>query len=266
MDAEAGMGENIMGEALAKGDNVMSNAIGNIIGMNPGDLAKFRERVDNGIRPVFCNDINLRGVLFHDLDLRDVDFRGCDLSCTIFCDCKLDCAMFFGANLAGTVFVNVLYENSWFMYEHVDKFGRLCGKEFRSQSGEWSEIYTVVVPPMEIKGGFVGYKVLSDPSNFCGILIAKLWIPEDAKRVVFERCKCRASKVRVEEIRHLDRSGKVGTCVNFGYSPISDNIMRYVVGCIVEADSFDESYQECSNGIHFFLTEEEAIEYGVRYC
>ncbi len=38
--------------------------------------------------------------------------------------------------------------------------------------------------------------------------------------------------------------------------------MYYYKGAIVEADSFDDDIRlECTNGIHFFMTKEEAEEW-----
>jgi len=41
-----------------------------------------------------------------------------------------------------------------------------------------------------------------------------------------------------------------------------DNSFKYQVGEIVEVENFDEDrWKECSSGIHFFITKQEAIDY-----
>lgn len=78
-------------------------------------------------------------------------------------------------------------------------------------------------------------------------IICKLQIPADVKRInsLIGR-KCRAEKALV-----LDGNG-------FGQY----NGMEYKVGEWVIADSFDDDIRiECSHGIHFFITKEEAEYY-----
>jgi hypothetical protein len=96
------------------------------------------------------------------------------------------------------------------------------------------------------EGAFVGWKKLQ------GNVIAKLVIPHDAERVnaVGSR-KCRASKVFVHEMFGATEA----------YDKHSGKTL-YKVGCEVFPDSFDPSIQEeCTNGVHFFMTREEAEDY-----
>lgn len=84
--------------------------------------------------------------------------------------------------------------------------------------------------------------------------MAKLAIPENAKRVnAIGSRKCRADKALVLEI------------VGFGGAADYDKhtgTLLYRVGEWVFPDKFDDSpFEECSNGIHFFLTREEAEAY-----
>ena len=101
-------------------------------------------------------------------------------------------------------------------------------------------------------GTFVGWKKLQDD------IIAKLMIPEDAQRLnAHGSRKCRASKVVVTAMCYSD--GSVFDGVGIG---IHDGVTRYVTGCEVTPDSFDPDRRvECSHGIHFFITREEAEEY-----
>lgn len=67
--------------------------------------------------------------------------------------------------------------------------------------------------------------------------------------------KCRSKKAKVLEI--TDMLGEKVNCA-FSKSWCSAN---YFEGEFVYPDSFDESWAQCSHGIHFFLTEKEAREY-----
>ncbi len=87
-------------------------------------------------------------------------------------------------------------------------------------------------------------------------IIAYLMIPEKAKRSNAFSRKCRAEYVKVLNL--VDENGKE---VNEGYSQYSGGF-KYQKGKIVRPDSFDENWwNECGNGIHFFLTIEEAKQF-----
>ena len=87
-------------------------------------------------------------------------------------------------------------------------------------------------------------------------LIAKLLVPEEAKRTAsLVGRKCRAEYVRVLEIKDKDGvSVPKGSSLYDGYT--------YTVGDIIKPNSYDPDIRiECTNGIHFFLTKEEAEAY-----
>ena len=101
-------------------------------------------------------------------------------------------------------------------------------------------------------GAFVGWKN-------CGNYIVKLRIPEDARRSSGCGRKCRASWAYVLDIQKLDGSPADIKEVQSNYDPGT----IYKVGHMVVADEFDGNRMiECSNGIHFFMTRDEAVRYG----
>ena len=82
-------------------------------------------------------------------------------------------------------------------------------------------------------------------------------ILEDAKRSSATTIKCRCNKARVLEITDIE----TGKSVDSAYSDY-DNDFIYKVGEVVYVDNFDnDRWNECSNGIHFFLNKENAIKY-----
>ena len=110
---------------------------------------------------------------------------------------------------------------------------------------------TRIVPQ---EGSFVGWKKLTNG------VIAELVIPHDAQRVnAAGSRKCRASKVHVWNM--WDSKGEQianGVAVPGQH----DHKTVYEVGKETMPDKFDPSItQECSHGIHFFLTREEAQAY-----
>ena len=100
-------------------------------------------------------------------------------------------------------------------------------------------------------GAFVGWKKVQDK-------LIKLLIPEDAKRCSATTYKCRCDKAQVLAITSLDEKSSFDSVTNVAYNP---NI-EYKVGEMVYPDKFDEDrWNECSNGIHFFINKQDAINY-----
>ena len=130
------------------------------------------------------------------------------------------------------------------------------------------------------KGEFIGYKkiILEAKHTYNGRAyiiygIAKLRIPETAQRSSAFGSKCRCSEAFVEEIASIDGSIKYDSAVSVRgidkilcwYNPVAidDTVsVSYIVGKTVKPDSFDPNWwNECSNGIHFFMTRKEAEKY-----
>ena len=100
-------------------------------------------------------------------------------------------------------------------------------------------------------GAFVGWKKVQDK-------LIKLLIPEDAKRCSATTYKCRCDKAQVLAITSLDEESSFDSVTNVAYTP---NI-EYKVGEMVYPDKFNEDrWNECSNGIHFFINKQDAINY-----
>ena len=100
---------------------------------------------------------------------------------------------------------------------------------------------------------FVGYKK-------AGGKIVKLLIPEDAKRSSGTTLKCRCSKATVLEIQEEDGSPANVKEVRSEF----DNDFIYCVGKTVCVDDFDDNrWNECTTGIHFFISRDAAVSYDI---
>ena len=88
--------------------------------------------------------------------------------------------------------------------------------------------------------------------------IIQLEIPAKAKRLSATGRKCRCNMAKVVAIQNID-----GT--DSGLSEVRSNYAHdfiYKVGETVVVDDFDDNrWNECSTGIHFFITREEAVDY-----
>ena len=98
-------------------------------------------------------------------------------------------------------------------------------------------------------GSFIAWKS-------AGGYIVKLEIPEDAKRSSATSRKCRCDKARVLEIQNRDGSKADVIEVESNRGGI------YRIGEMVYPDEWDDNrWNECSNGIHFFVTRMEAEDW-----
>ena len=99
------------------------------------------------------------------------------------------------------------------------------------------------------EGDFIAWKKVKT-------CIVKLLIPADAQRSSATSRKCRASKAHVLAIYDKDGNDKE--------SVVSDSYVTttYTVGEDVLPDCWDDDrWNECSHGIHFFITRREAELY-----
>ena len=100
-------------------------------------------------------------------------------------------------------------------------------------------------------GSFIGYKKARDGR------IVKLQITEKAERCSATGRKCRCSEAKVLSITSIDEV--------FTYAEAfskHDINFKYEVGKTVKVDNFDNNrWNECSTGIHFFITRQEAVDY-----
>ena len=195
--------------------------------------AKWARGEDGGERAKLC------GADLRDADLRDADLRDANLCSANLCGADLSGANLHGANLCGA---NLCSAN-------------LCGADLSGAKNTDKTLWNAHTAfyPLQCPetGSFIGYKKAADK-------IVMLEICADAKRSSATSRKCRCSKAKVLSITHLDGSDSGLTEVRSNYS----KEFVYRVGEIAEAPDFDENrWNECTAGIHFFITRGEAVEY-----
>ena len=102
-------------------------------------------------------------------------------------------------------------------------------------------------------GAFTAWKKCRLPNG--SPCIVELLIPADARRSSATTRKCRCDKAEVVSI-----TGMKGASYKKAHSARSIYFV-YEVGKTVSVPDFDENrWNECSTGIHFFITRQEAIE------
>ena len=187
---------------------------------------------DGGIRANLSradlSEAGLRGADLTEADLRGADLRGADLR---------------GADLSGA-YLSGAYLRGADLTE-----ADLRGANLRGVRYDENTAFFALQCPEE--GSFIGYKICKEYK------IVKLLITEDAKRSSATTRKCRASKAKVLEITNIENTEKYETAVSK-----YDANFTYKVGETIEIENFDEDrWSECSEGIHFFITREEAVQY-----
>jgi len=173
------------------------------------------------LRSANLRSANLQGANLRGANLRSANLQGANLRGADLQGAYLQGAYLRGANLRGAY---------------------LRGADLQgAKDADYVIAQTRILP----EGSLIGWKKCQ------GGVIVKLRIPEEAKRShAFER-KCRAEYADVLEVIGAD----VGVSSH-------DDATRYVAGERVIPDAWDENWQdECSSGIHFFITRIEAENY-----
>ena len=180
------------------------------------------------LRNADLRNVNLCGADLREADLHGADLSGADLSWTNLCYTDLSYANLYGANLLDAYLYGAILDNVKYNCE-TNFFALQCPEE----------------------GSFIGYKKARG-------YIVKLEILSNAKRSSATTRKCSCSAARVLSITTLDGKDDGTQFV----SSDRDSSFVYRIGEIVRVADFDENrWNECSTGIHFFITRNEAVEY-----
>ena len=191
---------------------------------------------------------NLKGDNLADANLEGAYLKGANLEGAYLKGANLGYANLEGANLRGAYLKGANLINAYLRDANL-KGANLRGADLRG--ADYSEYTSFLSSQCPIEGSFIGWKK-------CGRYIVKLKICEDADRSSSTSLKCRCSKAEVLEIQNLDgsRAGITEICSDYNKDFI------YKVGETVEVKDFDKCrWNECSNGIHFFIDRNVAVAY-----
>lgn len=221
-----------------------------------------------------------KGVDFNLCNFSLADFEGCTFEDSFFTHCKFTKASFVNCN-----FINCVFSDCHLGYKGNPTF---C-------NGDIARCEYVPYIPMACpeSGSIIGYKkatVFDISRGHRGWMdvIVKLEIPEDAKRSSALGRKCRCDKAKVLGIYEINQYlSSVGVWENgvqdtilrkhigdelsdetvayskFAFVPgRSEDPFPYKVGQWVYPDEWDDNrFNECSHGIHFFISAQEAVDY-----
>ena len=163
-------------------------------------------------------------------DLRGADLRGADLR-----GADLYGADLYGADLRG-----------------ADLYGAdLYGADLRGADLYGAENVPFIPYACPDFGMFIGFKKAHG-------YIVVLEIPENAKRLSGTGRQCRCDRAKVLEIQNLDGTKADIEEVRSDY----DYNLMYRVGEYAYPDGFcEDRFDECSQGIHFYINRQEAVNY-----
>lgn len=233
-----------------------------------GKLADLREA---DLRGADLRGANLQGAYLRGADLCGANLQDAALEGANLLEADLRGANLRGANIKGADLRRAVLRDAdlrgadlrWVNMRVADiKGADLRGVDLRGAdtNGMKADTETKLDWPMACPetGSFIAWKKALEYNGYikkCSMIV-KLEIPEDAKRSSAMTNKCRASKARVLEIQNMDGTKADKTEVK------SIRGTTYKLGEMVYPDRWDNNrWNECSYGIHFFMTRDEAVEW-----
>ena len=204
---------------------------------------------------LFCASLfraNLRGASLRGADLSNANLSRADLSNANLSNADLSnanlfCASLFRANLRGADLSGANLSNADLFRANLSNADLFRANLYGAQIDALVIARQKIVPD----GTLVVWKKLSEG------VVAQLEIPNDAQRTnAIGSRKCRSSAAVVVALF------KDGVLFDGEAFDRHAGKTRYKAGEVVLPDSYDDSALiECSNGIHWFLTREEAEAY-----
>lgn len=250
------------------------------------------------IRHTTLTDADLSSLTFRDITFVEVSFIRCDFHNTKFRSCRFTNCYFEHCQLSTSLFDNVIFDsilfedcdlkNLTFYYSFISsahfikcdckelvlKYSSIISSTFEgsdmtdmcscsSTMIECDMTYSINFKGLTMHnvcpshGSFIGWKKIFDNVSYENVIV-KLQIPANAKRSSATTRKCRCNKAKVLGFYSLNgKKLRIKEVTNFHAIECT-----YTVGKYVYPDNFDENrWDECSKGIHFFITFEEAVNY-----
>jgi hypothetical protein len=202
----------------------------------PGESLQQAYLQDADLRGADLRYADLRGAYLQGANLQDADLRGADLRYADLRGADLRGANLWGADLQEAD-----------LQEADLREADLREANLRNTRYNHSTIGVHRAP----SGCLLGWKKLD------GRYLISLRIPSKARRSCATTRKHRAEYARVLRIVDIDSGVELEEVLG-GLCPT-----RYKVGELVYPNRWDtDRWNECSNGIHFFLTEAEAMAWG----
>lgn len=207
------------------------------------------------------NNANFENCSFVQADFDNCEFVDCEADTGVsfnsagFDKCNFNDAHLFGANFSEACFYNCTFVKA-----------NLNNADFRDAEFNncnltdicYDEFTVGIALACPEKGAFTAFKKAHLYSG--ERCIVELQVPADAKRSSATTRKCRVSKAKVIAVYKID-DGVYTPIKQNAYSNHTNSFV-YKIGSTVCVKNFDENrWNECSTGIHCFITMREAALY-----
>lgn len=208
----------------------------------------------------------------NNFDIGNYKFFNCSFSLTFnqtnfcnsnFINCNFANSVFNKVFLIMTTFFNCSFKEASIDFRETDtkvtifKKCNFTGTQIKNldiSKIDWDDLTIGLAMACPEEGAFIGFK---KAKYHGGQALIKLLIDKDSLRSSATTRKCRCSKATVLEIISLTN----GRNLKYALSCCDKNF-KYEIGKIVKAKDFNTNrWIECSTGIHFFITKQEAINY-----
>ena len=216
---------------------------------------------------------NLRGANLGGADLRKANLSGADLWRANLSGANLSSANLGGAYLSGADLWRANLSGADLRKANLSG-ANLGGADLRKANLSGADLWRANLSGADLSGAYLRSAKYNEGTAFFALacpeegdfiawkkvnnVIVKLKVPAEAKRSSATTRKCRCEFAEVLELQSLDGAPyKDDKVVNNNHVGII-----YKVGEIVRPDSWDnDRWNECSHGIHFFITRDEAVMY-----
>ena len=202
---------------------------------------------------------NLCGTNLSNADLSHANLRYTTLERANLKDAELICANLSDANLHNANLEDVSLEGA--NLKDAELLYAKIGNVFYDES---TAFFALCCPE---EGSFIAFKkTLCCYGLSVRYAIVKLEIPSDALRSSATSRKCRASKATVLGFYNLDKTEITKDEIieyDITFHSTYDRHFTYELGKTYIIDDFETNrWKECASGIHFFMTFDEAKNYG----
>jgi hypothetical protein len=275
-----------MGRKLEYADSCEALYTSQFDNISDRELVKEAAAKLGHLRNADLSGMDLRNFYLDGIDLSDTNFsntimangslQNCKLVDTLFDSAYINSFDFSDTDLSesswrGTIVIGCWFNNTVCSKNMLSRAAQVVGLRISSQSPLYAPfvIQRQIIPT---EGSFTAFKAVTNEHGYGSI--AKLEILADAQRVCNNNSrKCRASAVKV--LAFLDLEGNELPITkakpmthpwNYPNGILGDeDYYFYQLGEISYADAFDsDPNDECTSGIHFFLTFEEAVQWVAR--
>ena len=196
------------------------------------------------------HNLNLRRASFYECNLNSTDFTGsmmdhlafydCDIRNAKMNNCKLRGASFRGNDMEG---IDLCGAN---IYAAVLEDAINQDKVIYNEETRWYEMSC----PTE--GPFIAWKCCTE------LRVVMMLVPADAKRCMATMETGRVSKVKVLSIKSIDETKSY----DWAQSTVDPDFYYEVGKWLEPANGFQENrWKDSSEGIHFFLSRQQCVDY-----